>query len=120
MGFPVTHFQIVTTDPERVSAALARFGRIDCEMQPGAGLYFHGNLLHASEANRSPHPRWALICCYNTKSNDPYKESHHPRYTPLIKAPHSAIKQAGDRRSAADKEFLDPKRDRTTGAGKQA
>ena len=26
----------------------------------------------------SDHSRWALICCYNTRSNDPFKESHHP------------------------------------------
>ena len=32
--------------------------------------------------------------------NDPYKESHHPRYTPLHKVPDSAIKEAGLRRFA--------------------
>ena len=106
-------------DPERVQVAIDRFGKLYCEMSPGAGLYFHGNLLHASDANMSPRPRWALICCYNTKSNDPYKESHHPNYTPLNRVPHSAIKEAGARRSEAGKEFLDPKRDRTTGAGKK-
>jgi hypothetical protein len=43
-----------------------------------------------------------MICCYNAKSNDPYKESHHPRYTPLVKVPDSAIKEAGSRRFSAD------------------
>jgi ectoine hydroxylase len=31
-----------------------------------------------------------MICCYNARSNDPYLESHHPRYTPLVKVPDSA------------------------------
>ena len=39
-----------------------------------------------------------MICCYNAARNDPYKESHHPRYTPLQKVPDSAIKEAGLKR----------------------
>ena len=39
-----------------------------------------------------------MICCYNAARNDPYKESHHPRYTPLKKLPDSAIKETGIRR----------------------
>jgi hypothetical protein len=39
-----------------------------------------------------------MICCYNAKSNDPYMESHHPRYTPLNKVPDSEIRLAGERR----------------------
>ena len=52
-------------------------------MEPGDALYFHCNLLHRSDQNRSPDPRWALICCYNTRQNDPYKSSRHPNYSPL-------------------------------------
>ena len=37
----------------------------------------------ARDQNKSDNPRWAMICCYNARANDPYKESHHPRYTPL-------------------------------------
>jgi hypothetical protein len=43
-----------------------------------------------------------MICCYNAKSNDPYKESHHPRYTPLVKVPDAAIKEAGSKRFGED------------------
>ena len=33
---------------------------------------------------RSDDPRWSLICCYNTRHNDPYiKESRHAHYSPL-------------------------------------
>jgi ectoine hydroxylase-related dioxygenase (phytanoyl-CoA dioxygenase family) len=70
-------------DPERVAAVLERLPLEYIEMEPGDGLFFHGNLLHRSDQNSSPHPRWSLICCYNTKGNDPYKESRHPRYSPL-------------------------------------
>ena len=41
-----------------------------------------------------------MICCYNAARNDPYKEAHHPRYTPLHKVPDSAIREAGLRRFA--------------------
>jgi len=105
-------------DPERVKAALERLELVYCEMQPGTALFFHGNLLHASAANTSEHARWGLLCCYNTRRNDPYKDSHHPRYTPLAKVQDSAIKAIGAKSSAAVQVFLDPAKDRTTGAGK--
>ncbi len=70
-------------DAERVAAVLERLPLEYIEMSPGDGLFFHGNLLHRSDQNTSPDPRWALICCYNTRKNDPYKASRHPNYTPL-------------------------------------
>ncbi len=70
-------------DQERVEAVLQRLPVIYVEMEPGDGLFFHGNLLHRSDQNTSPDPRWSLICCYNTKGNDPYKVSRHPNYSPL-------------------------------------
>ncbi|MFO0923712.1 MAG: phytanoyl-CoA dioxygenase family protein [Pirellulales bacterium] len=78
-------------DPERVEAALQRFEHRYVEMEPGDAIFFHGNLLHRSDQNRSENPRWALICCYNTKGNNPYKESRHPMYTPLSKLADSEI-----------------------------
>jgi hypothetical protein len=41
-----------------------------------------------------------MICAYNAARNDPYKDSHQPRYTPLHKVPDSAIKATGIRRFA--------------------
>jgi hypothetical protein len=52
-------------------------------------------LLHASAPNKSDHPRWALLCCYNTAHNDPYKDGPHPRYTPLQKVDDGLIKEVG-------------------------
>ena len=48
----------------------------------------------SSDRNTSPDPRWAFICCYNAARNDPYKESRHPRYSPLEKWPDARIKDA--------------------------
>ena len=87
-------------DKERVDVALHRFKKIHVSLKPGDTLIFHCNLLHRSDQNLSNKARWALICCYNAARNDPYKESIHPNYTPLIKMPDSAIKEIGIRRFA--------------------
>lgn len=51
----------------------------------GDALFFHSNLLHTSNANDSKYRRWAFLCAYNKKSNDPTIKHHHPCYTPLEK-----------------------------------
>jgi len=88
-------------DMERVAAAMERMELVHCEMEPGSAIFFHANLLHCSAQNRSENPRWALICCYNTARNDPYKESRHPRYSPLEKWPDERIVEIGRRELAA-------------------
>jgi ectoine hydroxylase len=80
-------------DMERVNAALARLELVYVECEPGDALFFDSNLLHRSDQNRSDEPRWSLICCYNAARNDPYKDSRHPRYTPLAKVGARAIKE---------------------------
>jgi ectoine hydroxylase len=89
-------------DRERVDEVLKRMPLDHVEMEPGDALFFHCNLLHRSDQNRSENPRWAMICCYNAARNDPYKESHHPRYTPLAVVPDKAIKQVGVKRFGDD------------------
>jgi hypothetical protein len=78
-------------DMERVNEALKLLDKQYCEMDPGDALFFHANLLHASDQNNSENPRWSLICCYNKASNNPYKASHHPFYTKLHKVADSSI-----------------------------
>jgi ectoine hydroxylase len=85
-------------DLERVREAQKRLETVYVDMDPGDVLFFHANLLHRSDQNHSDEPRWSMICCYNAARNDPYKEAHHPRYTPLSKVPDSAIREAGMRR----------------------
>ncbi len=84
-------------DQERVQAALARFERVYCELEPGGAIFFDCNLLHCSAQNHSENPRWALICCYNAARNNPYKESRHPRYSHLEKWPDERIVELGHR-----------------------
>ena len=101
---------------ERVNEVLKRLELVHVEMEPGDALFFHANLLHRSDQNRSEHPRWSMICCYNAARNDPYKESHHPRYTPLVKVPDSAIREAGLRRfgdSNQNASWLEGSKDRS-------
>ena len=74
----------VGADPERVAAAIHRFELVHCEMEAGDALFFHANLLHCSGKNDSDQPRWSLICCYNTRHNDPIgTNERHPNYSPL-------------------------------------
>ena len=82
-------------DPERVAVAVERLECVYCELQPGDAVFFHCNLLHRSDQNTSNEPRWAFICCYNAARNDPYKESHHPRFSPLEVWPHDRILSVG-------------------------
>jgi ectoine hydroxylase-related dioxygenase (phytanoyl-CoA dioxygenase family) len=70
-------------DLNRVQEILKRLELVYCEMEAGSAVFFHSNTLHRSDANLSPHPRWALISCFNTKHNDPYLKHHHPNYSPL-------------------------------------
>lgn len=101
-------------DAERVAEIQKRYELVHVEMNPGDVLFFHSNLLHRSDRNNSENSRWSMICCYNARSNDPYKESHHPRYTPLDRLDDAKIKEIGVKRfgdDLAEVAFLDPDRD---------
>lgn len=78
-------------EEERVAAACERLELVHVEMEPGSAVVFHGNTLHRSDRNLSDHARWAFICCYNTRHNNPWKESKHPRYSALQRWPASRI-----------------------------
>lgn len=98
-------------DLERVEEAKKRLDHVYVELEKGDAVFFHGNLLHRSDRNDSDNPRWAMICCYNYKSNDPYKESHHPRYTPLKKVPDTAILEAASSSNVEEDSWMDVKND---------
>ncbi len=101
-------------DPERVEEILKRMPHVYVTMEPGDVVFFHSNLLHRSDRNLSDNPRWSMICCYNSRSNDPYKDSHHPRYTPIDRLADDAIKQIGVKRfedDGTDVAWLDPQHD---------
>ena len=50
-------------DPSRVTAAVDALPLDYVSMEPGDALFFHCNLLHRSDQNRSANARWSLICC---------------------------------------------------------
>ena len=83
-------------DMERIEAALERMELVHVEMAPGSAVIFHGNTLHRSDQNTSEFPRWAFICCYNTRHNNPWKESKHPRYRPLTRWPAERITEIAE------------------------
>lgn len=86
----------IGADLERVEEAMKRLELVYVEMSPGDAVFFHCNLLHRSDQNRSAHPRWTLICCYNAARNNPFKEGGgHPSYTPLHKVEDDAILKMG-------------------------
>ena len=68
---------------ERIRELEKRHESVYIEAEPGDALFFHANLLHSSDANKSNESRRTLIVCFNTKSNNPYKKSGHASYTPL-------------------------------------
>jgi ectoine hydroxylase len=84
-------------DMDRVNEALKHLELVYCEMEPGSALFFHSNLLHRSDANRSPNPRWSLICCYNAARNPCKGRPNHPEYSYLEKWPDERIKEIGRR-----------------------
>jgi ectoine hydroxylase-related dioxygenase (phytanoyl-CoA dioxygenase family) len=99
-------------DMERVNEVLKVREKVYCEMEPGDALFFHPNLLHASDQNLSENSRWTLICCYNKATNNPYKESHHPSYTKLHKVDDEMIMKVGRQQSQeAEVEFADLSQD---------
>jgi ectoine hydroxylase-related dioxygenase (phytanoyl-CoA dioxygenase family) len=83
-------------DPRRVGQIPKRLPVEFAEMEPGDGVFFHANVLHRSDQNRSEQRRWTLLHCYNAAHNNPYVEHHqHSIYTPINKVGDAAIKRAG-------------------------
>lgn len=92
----------VGANAERVEWMLKRYERVHVELDPGDALFFHCNVMHRSDQNRSPDRRWTVLFCYNAASNDPFVAHHHPGYTKLHKVPDGAIKAAGVKFATGD------------------
>jgi ectoine hydroxylase-related dioxygenase (phytanoyl-CoA dioxygenase family) len=80
-----------TADMERILELEKRHESIFIEASKGDALFFHSNLLHSSDMNKSNNSRRTLIVCFNTKKNNPFKEIAHASYTPLIKSDYNSI-----------------------------
>jgi len=82
-------------DPKVVAAAQARLETVYAEADPGDVVFFHCNLFHRSDQNRSEKRRWTLIICYNLVDNDTYTRDDDRYYVPLERVGDEAIKAAG-------------------------
>jgi hypothetical protein len=80
-------------DAERITALEAQLPAKYVEARPGSALFFHCNLLHASEPNLSDRPRRAYICCYNAFSNIPVLGKGHGQPAPIPAVADDAILQ---------------------------
>jgi ectoine hydroxylase len=96
----------VGADPKRVEALKQQCELVYAEMEPGDGLFFHSNVLHRSDQNRSSNRRWTVLFCYNAARNNPLIEHHHPQYTPLLKVGDAAVKAAGMTFANGDDNFF--------------
>ena len=70
-------------DTQRVDLIKQHLETVYCEMEPGTALFFHCNLLHRSDPNDSPLPRWSLICCYSAANNPTFNADGAGQYEPL-------------------------------------
>jgi hypothetical protein len=98
--------QQVGADPRRVEEMLKSLELVYAEMEPGDGLFFHANVMHRSDQNRSENRRWTVLFCYNAARNNPYLEHHHPQYTPLHKVDDDAIKLAGIKHADSSDDYF--------------
>ena len=101
----------IGADRERVDAAIARCELVHCEMAPGDALFFHSNLLHRSDANRSEKPRWSVICCYAAKANSALRRDPRLNYKPLVRIEDAAFAAAPPRGVSGDIDFNTAQRD---------
>ncbi|XP_042208028.1 LOW QUALITY PROTEIN: L-proline trans-4-hydroxylase-like [Homarus americanus] len=95
-------------DPERVEQAQKVLEHIYVEMKARDMLFFHCNLLHTSDQNSSDRRRWVFIVSFNKRSNNPYKEHHHPQYTPMTKVEDSALLECDETKNQEGKWFMVP------------
>ena len=93
IGHGVSDTPEQTADMERITELEKRHECVYITAEPGDALFFHSNLLHSSDANKSKNSRRTLIVCFNAKSNNPYKESGHASYSPLNVSSYDSIMQ---------------------------
>ena len=106
-------------DMERVEQAMKVMEHVYAELNPGDALFFHANTLHTSAPNNSDISRDYLLCCYNRRSNDPFKIHHHPTYTPIDVLPDEAIVEMGLTTLGENRDFMNPERDISIGEYKK-
>lgn len=101
----------VGADMKRVNAALKIMELVYVELEPGDTLFFHGNLLHKSDANTSDHARFSLISAYNLASNKSFMNEPEASHTPQTKVANDIILKVGTRGIQETAGFLNKQKD---------
>ena len=91
IGHGVSDTPEQTADMERIAELEKRHESVYITAEPGDVLFFHANLLHSSDENKSSDSRRTLIVCFNTKSNNPYKDSSHASYSLMKVSSYNSI-----------------------------
>ena len=85
----------VASNRGRVALALEEMEEVYCEMGAGSVLYFHGNILHASNPNLSDTSRWCLIYAYVPSTNR-WILPEAPQLAPIERLDDTAFRAALD------------------------
>eukprot|EP00058_Branchiostoma_floridae_P020840 XP_002606330.1 hypothetical protein BRAFLDRAFT_67572 [Branchiostoma floridae] len=93
-------------DRERVAQLEKSLGLKYVELEPGDAIFFHCNLLHRSDQNRSDRRRWAFLIAYNRADNLPVCEQYTPEDTTLEKLPNTAILECPSVMDSAGRDFF--------------
>ena len=101
----------VGADIKRVTEAMKTMELIYVELEPGDTLFFHGNLLHKSDANKSENARFSLISAYNLASNKSFMNEPEASHTPIEKVSNEMIMKIGAKGVQETADFLSKKRD---------
>ncbi|CAH1249579.1 PHYHD1 [Branchiostoma lanceolatum] len=94
-------------DEERVDQLRKVLELVYVELDPGDVVFFHCNLLHRSDQNRSDHRRRAYIILYNRASNNPAFEHYNASYTPIDIVDDMEIKTCSNHTDFTGKQFMD-------------
>ena len=109
----VSYGDQTAADDERVQVLADLLDVVAFEADPGDVVFFHANTLHRSPPNESGEVRELLLCAYNTATNDPVIEHHHPGYHPLGRLDDGELLRRGLVIAGGDRVFQDPSDDRT-------
>ena len=101
----------IGADMKRVEAAMKLMELVYVELEPGDTLYFHGNVLHRSDANTSDTARFSLISAYNLAANKSFMGEPEASHTPIKKVANDMILKMGAKGVGETADFLSKERD---------
>jgi len=102
----------IGADIKRVNAAKNNMELVYVELEPGDTLFFHGNLLHRSDANTSDTARFSLISAYNLASNKSFLDEPEASHTPVNMVSNEMIMKVGLQGIRGSADFLNKEGDK--------